>query len=437
MPLLRISHQPKMTSLATLLASCAFFVGCGGGGGDSAGPTSGSQSVMPSVPASGSVTVAQADTASAPASAASAIAESAAASEPTAEAAAAKSGDSAAPKPAPAPPPAAATAAPKPTAPPTAVAPTPAPAPAPTGSTATTSSQTGTTASVVTNQAAGTAATTAELNTAAAVTAAQAAATLQARTDRLKAAIDSMKASQHEVKPACSPCSGWGNKPLIVMGAEPYGTSIPSNWPGTRFDQWKAILPWFVIYEGVGGNHASNSAVEINGIEIWAFSIKDRAWRKINSAPLPTWSGSYHVDAAAKSAVQGFASMSAATASFAPTSSLIVHGGLGQVPTPWNASTGKDDVGALYVSTRHRLVVKNAKLPDDRDKANLTINVGADYYPWLGSQLADLNATYVPGSGLGLFQKVTTQWRYASFFVAKQSVTPEQILKATPPLFAY
>lgn len=270
-----------------------------------------------------------------------------------------------------------------------------------------------------------------------ALQATKATATQQSRTERLKAAIESMKASQHEVRPACNPCSGWGTKPLIVMGAEPYGSAIPSNWPGNRFEQWKAILPWFVIYEGVGGNPASNSAVEINGIEMWGFSVKDKVWRKLNSAPLPTWNGSYHLDAAAKSSNRGFSSVSKATASFAPTSALIVHGGLDQVATPWDTSTGKDDVGALYVSVRHRLILKSEKLSDDREEANLAINVGADYYPWLGSQLADLNATYVPAAGLGLFQKVTSHWRYASFFVAKASLSTEQILKATPPAFVY
>ncbi len=266
---------------------------------------------------------------------------------------------------------------------------------------------------------------------------AQAASLQQARVERLKAAIESMKAPQHEVRPACNPCSGWGTKPLIVMGAEPYGSSIPSNWTGIRFEQWKAILPWFVIYEGVGGNTASNSAVEINGIELWGFSLKDRVWRKLNAAALPTWNGSYHLDAVAKSAARGFSAVSKATASFAPSASLIVHGGLGQVATPWDTTTGKDDVGALYVSVRHRLVVKSEKQQDDRSEANLTINVGADYYPWVGSQLSDLNANYVPAAGLGLFQKVTTKWRYATFFIAKTNLAPEQILKATPPAFVY
>lgn len=434
-------HAPAMTTLAAVITSCAFAVGCGGGGGG--GATSGSQAVTPTTPTS-STAAAPSEAASTPSSAASTTTDTstaAAASEPTAEATAAKSGESNTPKPDGS----SVAAAPKPAA--TVMAPKPAPAPAPvapsistvTASTNSPPYSTSTDSSLLQVAVAPASAAMVETAPTSAVTAAAqaAAAALQVRVDRVKTAIDSMKASQHEVKPACSPCTGWGKKPLVVMGAEPYGTAIPSNWTGTRFDQWKAILPWFVIYEGVGGNPATNTAVEINGIEIWAYSLKDKIWKKLNSGALPTWSGSYKLDAAAKSTVQGFSAVSKTVASYAPTASVIVHGGLGQVATPWNTTTDKDDVGALYVSVRHRLVLKNSSLPDDRGIANLTLNAGADYYPWLGAQLADLKATYVPGSGLGQFLKVSSQWRYSSYFVSKASVTADQILNASPPAFVY
>ncbi|MFG6456816.1 hypothetical protein [Roseateles sp. BYS96W] len=267
---------------------------------------------------------------------------------------------------------------------------------------------------------------------------AQAASLQQARVERLKAAIESMKVSQHELKPDCDPCTGWRIKPLIVMGTEPYAESIPSNWTGTRYSFWKSVLPWFVIYEGAGGNQATNSAVEINGIEMWAYSLKDRTWSKLATGQHPTWNGSYGLDATTKSqAFQTYKSATASTTAFAPTKSHIVHGGLGQVETPWNSQTGKADLGALLVSVRFRLIPKNPELPDDRSKANFTLNVGADYYPWVGAQLADLNAAYVPASGLGQFLKATPDWRHATYFVSKSSLSTEKILKSPPPEFKY
>ncbi len=427
----KASYVHTMDTLAAVLMSCAFVVGCGGGGG----ATSGSQSVTPTTPTI-SAAAAPIEAASTPLDAASAIVEAnaaAASSQSTMETNAVKRSEvsttksdsssiATASK--------TATTVTTPTPPPGQSAPNAATKIASTNSSpASTSISSSSLQGVAGSDPAATAATVSP--------SVQATAAMQVRLDRLKTAMSSMKASEHEVNPACNPCTGWGKKPLIVMGTEPYGTAIPSNWTGTRFEQWKAILPWFVIYEGIGGNPATNTAVEINGIEIWTFSLKDKIWKLLNSSPLPTWSGSYELDAVAKSATQGFSAVSKAAASYAPTPNVIVHGGLGQVATPWNATTDKDDVGALYVSVRHRLVLKNSGQPDDRDTARLTLNVGADYYPWLGAQLADLKATYVPGSGLGQFLKVSSQWRYSSYFVSKAGLTADQILKAAPPAFVY
>lgn len=252
---------------------------------------------------------------------------------------------------------------------------------------------------------------------------------------RLQQALTDM-GLEHETKPRGGG-PGWKDRPLVVMGTEPYGSSIPQNWPGIRFAEWRAVLPWFVIYEGLPDNPAKNTAVEINGIELWYLSSTDRVWRLLTSGVAPSWDGSYNPDAIAVSDKKAFRRIAGAQAAFAPESTVIVHGGLGQVETPWISGTDKADIAALFVSVRHRLTLKDKDGQDDRNTANFVVQAGADYYPRIGARLGDLNAKYVPGVGLGRFMKVQTSWRYSTLLVTQKGLNPSDVLKARAPNLAY
>ncbi|MFG6487503.1 hypothetical protein ACG04R_12545 [Roseateles sp. BYS78W] len=255
--------------------------------------------------------------------------------------------------------------------------------------------------------------------------------------DRLKAAIDDM-ALPHELKPAGGPSTGWGVAPLIIMGTEPYSHSIPSNWVGTRHAQWKSILTWFVIYEGAGGNQASNSAVEINGIELWYLSTKDKIWKEIQSGRYPQWHGDYDLKAVtATTQSLNYKSVSKVVATFAPTSKNIIHGGLNQTNTPWNDFTDTDDISALFATVRHRLVLKDPNGEDDRGAANYTVQAGIDYYPYVGAKVKDLGATYMPGAGVGRFIKVKTSWQYSTVLIKSKGVTNQYLLSLPPPALEF
>lgn len=257
--------------------------------------------------------------------------------------------------------------------------------------------------------------------------------TPSSRVDRLKAAIADM-ALPHELKPAGGPSTGWGIAPLVIMGTEPYSRSIPGNWVGTRHFQWKSILTWFVIYEGAGGNQANNSAVEINGIELWYLSTKDKIWKKVQAAKYPQWHGDYDLKAVTAAALSlNYKSISQNVAIFAPTSKNIIHGGLNQTYTPWNEATDTDDISALYAAVRHRLVLKDPNGEDDRDAANYTIQVGIDYYPYVGAKVKDLNATYMPGAGSGRFLKVKPFWRYSTILLKSKGIDDQYLLSLPPP----
>lgn len=243
---------------------------------------------------------------------------------------------------------------------------------------------------------------------------------------------------RNEIFPAGVIDIGWKFNAQVVMGTEPYGSAIPNWWKGNRYEKWRSVVTWFVIYPGEGGNPAPNSAVEINGLELWYLSAKDRVWRRLQSGPLPAWSGAYAQNAIDSSTESTFRKVSNTAAIFAPGSNNMVHGGLGQVAVPWNDATDKADIDAIYASVRHRLVLKNSNEPDDRAKARLIVQVGIDYYPWVGAKVADLApANYVPSAGSGRFLPSVNGWRYSTVLLRSKRITEAQMLTVTPPSLTF
>lgn len=241
----------------------------------------------------------------------------------------------------------------------------------------------------------------------------------------------------HEVVPlGVGSAIGWKYRPGVAMGTEPYGRSIPSYWQGKRYDEWRAMLPWFVIYEGEPSNPASNVQVEIDGIECWALSASMRRWLQVGAAARPVWDSLYApnaVDRVALSAASRKAESGGARYDTDPNH--MVHGGLRQLPVPW--AGGRADMLAIVSAVRHRLVLDRADGPDQRAIANIGVQAGVDYYPWVGASLADLQASYVPAAGLGRFLRATAHWRISTFFVGKAGVAADDLLAVDPPAFSY
>lgn len=436
-------HQaPQMSALPTLaalLASCALVAGCGGGGGGSSdSPTSGSQSVTPTTPTAPTTSGA----ASAPGEAASAptaSASSAQAAEPAASASASKSAQSSA---------SGAASASAATGTGTGKAATSTGSAnaqlgsplASTSSNPATASQQAATPSDPgpTGNIAAAEATSALAASAAEGPTATALASASSNLARVKSAVTDMTLS-HEIPPAGVASNiGWKYKPAVAMGTEPYGSAIGSWWTGTRYAQWRGILTWFVIYPGEGGSPAPNSAVEINGIELWYLSAKDKVWRRLQSGNLPSWNDAYAQNAISATTSSIYKSAAGASMSFAPGSNNMVHGGLSQVSTPWNSTTDQGDIDAIYAVARHRLVLKNSAGVDDRAKSKLVVQVGVDYYPWVGAKVTDLGvANYLPGAGVGRFLQSTNNWRYSTLLLRSKRITEAQMLAFPPPSLIY
>lgn len=254
--------------------------------------------------------------------------------------------------------------------------------------------------------------------------------------ERLRAALEDM-GRQNEDMPLGGPKTGWGVAPLVVMGTDTTDRSIPQNWKGNRFQEWRAVLPWFAIFEGTSGGDNSNAAVEIGGIELWQLSRKSSQWNLLASSDSPTWVGSYAQNAVDLSAERAHIAGARPRSVVAPGINSIVHGGLGQVELPWDEEARRTDIGALFVAVKHRLVKRNASLPGDIATANLLVQAGADYYPRVGATLRDLGAKYVPGAGLGQMKRATEDWRYSTLIVKDKQISRSQILSIQPPDFKY
>lgn len=255
--------------------------------------------------------------------------------------------------------------------------------------------------------------------------------------ERIVCALQSMYIP-HEVRPNGVPDHyGWKNKPSVGMGTEPYASSLRSTWSGYRFEKWRSMLSWFVVYEADGGNPAKNAAVEIGGIEMWYLSQADRIWRKLQSGIYPKWHGAYSTNAVDKAKAKVISEKRSNNLVVIPTNQSMVHGGLGHVETPWSKDPSRADLAAVFVSVKHRLVVRNPSAHDDRDKARLVVQAGADYYPFMGARVVDLNATSVPSIGLGRFLLADEHWRYSTMIVVKKGLRVKEVLSGLPDRFDY
>lgn len=420
----RAIPKHSMTLLATLVASSAFVVSCGGGGA-----TSGSQAATPRTAIAASAAAPAGEAASIAASAVTAAASGA--SEPSVEAAAgSKNGEGASTHRV-----GSATSADGSIAAAASAAPPKSPTTLPAASTSTEQTPAGSssTSGSTGEQVAAVTLTPVEAQ----ATAAPAPLALQQRMDRLKAAIDSMKVAKHEALPACAPCHGWGVKPLVVMGTEPYASALPPNWAGLRAADWKGMGSWFVIYAGTKGNTATNTAVEVSGIELWYFSKTTKTWRLVQSAPRPKWDTAVGPDTVSLNAPPVVRVVGSESISYVPTATSVAHGGLPLTETPWNNATNKSDIDAIYLAVRHRLALRDPTGVDDRANANYVLNAGVDYMPSMFTRVRDLNATYAPGAGQGQYIKVTPQWRHSTLFLKSSSISEAQILSAAPPTFLY
>jgi hypothetical protein len=202
---------------------------------------------------------------------------------------------------------------------------------------------------------------------------------------------------------------GWYVGPgYVVMGNIPNISNAPqdfqANNPNLAGLQLKAILPLVVLFDGTA-NSATNTRAEMRNIQLIIKSKSTKQWRVIgvsaglggfNTPKTTLFNGSVPEDK--RTNADGSVQIKPPS-----DSRLTWHG--------WwnNGRTLIDsyDVEAVMITMQARLTVDNPSLPDDRDHAQLGIQIGADYYIDQNTSWQSIN----PAAMLSRTKRITKDWQ--------------------------
>lgn len=242
-----------------------------------------------------------------------------------------------------------------------------------------------------------------------------------------------------------------------AMGNDPRGTNTPGYWRDVLVDPdygdadlWTAISPWMFI-EPTNDNEAVNTRVHLGQIRLNILRKSTNRWHTVQIHSLD--GALYPVHLTGNDVeVPSLRRVGNAIEVLPPTKAKdgLYHG--------WGQLVGYPtwDIKAVHVKIDAKLVVGEASLPDDRDRARYLIQVGADYYPNKEARVGDAKLqlfdpedptnpekyySYLPGVGLSRAKLVTNEWRTYNFVTlneAKAEVAPgkgisEAELRQNPP----
>jgi hypothetical protein len=252
--------------------------------------------------------------------------------------------------------------------------------------------------------------------------------------------VDDMKLMNDTALAGIPSNYGWAQGPgYLMMGNTPRGTNTPSWWQvdNQRYKSgawWNAILPWIVIFDGVG-NQASNTRVQVRDMKIYMKSKNSGAWKLLDHSV--GVSGENYPKSLQGDNVTTPASRTesdGSTSILPPGGNLVFHG--------WGSFSDIDgsDVAAIFMTLQARLVKDDANRQDDRGAARYLIHVGGDYYPDRSTRVSDLGpAYYFPGIGTSRSKLVSNDWQafnFATIDVARQDpggALTEADFRANPP----
>jgi hypothetical protein len=228
----------------------------------------------------------------------------------------------------------------------------------------------------------------------------------------------------------------------VIMGNNPRGTSTPSWWtPANRSLKseawWNVILPWMVIFDGVG-NAAGNTRVEMRNLKTYYKSRSSGQWILISQGPVEGSNYPKHLQGT-NVTTPDIRTNADGTVSVRPPNGTSVFHGWCCGKRPINGP----DIEAIFITMQARLTVSNASLPDDRNAARYLIQVGGDYYPEASTTINDYAPSYFsPGIGLSRSKLVNNQWQSFSFTTVNlgvqdpggAAISEAQLRAAPPPL---
>ena len=255
--------------------------------------------------------------------------------------------------------------------------------------------------------------------------------------------VNDMKLKNDLVLAGVSSNGGWTTGPgQVVMGSDPKGTHTPSWWnPANQSFKsntyWNAVLPWFVVFDGVG-NGATNTRVQLRNLVLYTKSKATGKWslvRRMTGVSGELYPKTLQGDDVSTPNVR---TESDGSTSVLPPSGNLVYHGWGSMDDIYGS-----DLAGLFITLQARLVKDKASGIDDRAKAKYLVHVGGDYYPTRTTRVNDTApAYYFPGIGVSRAKMVSSDWQAYSFSTIDVGVedpgggvmSEAQFRAAPPPL---
>lgn len=166
----------------------------------------------------------------------------------------------------------------------------------------------------------------------------------------------------------------------------------------------KAMLPWLAVFDGVNHN-ASNVAVEFRNMRVYIKSRSSGEW-KLLGGPAKAMGINYGKPGT------GLRPDGEDVVSSSETNSIIRMGDDRRYFWHgwWNAgrrSIEPGNIGAIFVTVQARLVAADSSGQDQRAKAQLGLQVGADYYLETSTDYGEI----APNIGISRTKKLTNDWQ--------------------------
>jgi hypothetical protein len=230
---------------------------------------------------------------------------------------------------------------------------------------------------------------------------------------------------------------GWAKGPgHVVMGNDTRGSSTPSWWvPANPVYKsaayWNAVIPWFVVFDGLG-NKAVNTRVQVRNIRLFILSRKSMRWTQIGaSVGAEGYLYPKHLTGSDVGRPNLRTESDGSTSIRPPGGDLVFHGWCCGRMTIVGA-----DVRAVFVTLQARLIPDALDRPDDTDRARYLIHVGADYYPDSATLVAAFAPTgYNPGVGVSRAKLVKPAWQAFNFATIAAGVESTPGTSLSLPLF--
>jgi hypothetical protein len=197
----------------------------------------------------------------------------------------------------------------------------------------------------------------------------------------------------------------------------------------------KAMLPWLAVFDGPRHN-TSNVAVEFRNMRTYVKSRSSGEW-KLLGGPAKATGTNYGKPGTGLSpegeSVVGISETSS-TIRMGQDSRYFWHGW-------WDAGVkGIDgwDIGAFFVTVQARLVVADQSRGDERDRAELGLQVGADYYLETSTDYSGI----APNIGISRTKRLTSDWQAFNYTTLSDvgtqipggGITESDLRSGPPPL---